>query len=231
MLQLEPHGTGIDLFGERPGQRHVALAQQPDIDWIGLHRLQHARQVPGPGRHRRGERPRGGARAAANHRGDAGGQRLFDLLRADQVNVAVDSARSHDHALGGDHLGRRPDDDRDARLDVGVSGLADPADASTLDPDVRLDDAPPVDDERIGDDGIDAILAHALGLAHAIANHLAAAELDLLAIDREILLDHRDKGGIRQTDPVTRGRAEHFGISLPGNLHLSSPPMTAPVKP
>ena len=231
LVQLESHRTRFDLLGEWPGQGHIALAQQPDIDRIGLHRLKHARQMPGPGRHGRGERPRGGARAAADHRGDPGGQRLFDLLRADQVDMAVDPARGHDHALGRDHLGRRPDDNGHARLDIRISGLANPADAPILDTDVRLDDAPPVDDERIGDDGVDAILAHALRLAHAVADHLATAELDLLSVNREILLHHRDEGGIRQSDPVTRGRTEHFGISLPGYFHLSSPPMTAPVKP
>ena len=187
--------------------------------------------MPGPGRHGRGEGSRGGARTAPDHRSDTRGQRLFDLLRANQVDMAVDAARRHDHALGCDHLGRRPHDNGHAWLDIRVARLADAADATRLDPDVRLDDAPPVDDQRIGDDGIDAILAHALGLAHAVPNHLAAAELDLFAVDREILLHHRHKGGICQTDAVTRGRAEHFSVCLPGNFHLSSPPMTAPVKP
>jgi hypothetical protein len=53
--------------------------------------------------------------------------RLVDLLRADEVDVAVDAAGGDDHALGGDDLGAGADDDVHARLHVGVAGLADGA--------------------------------------------------------------------------------------------------------
>ena len=69
--------------------------------------------------------PVGRAGAAAEHRGDAGDQRLLDLLRADEVDVRVDAAGGEDLALAGDGLGARADDDVDARLDVRVAGLAD----------------------------------------------------------------------------------------------------------
>ena len=46
----------------------------------------------------------------------------------------------------------------DARLDVGIAGLADGGDAAVLDADVGLDDAPVVDDQRVGDDGVDRAL-------------------------------------------------------------------------
>ncbi len=59
--------------------------------------------------------------------GDAGGQRFLDLLRADEMDVAVDPAGGEDLAFAGDHLGARPDDDVDARLHVGVARLADRA--------------------------------------------------------------------------------------------------------
>ena len=41
-----------------------------------------------------------------------------------------------------------PDDDVDARLDVGIARLADRVDAAVLDRDVGLHDAPVVDDRR-----------------------------------------------------------------------------------
>ena len=78
-------------------------------------------------------------------------QRLLDLLRADEVDVAVDAAGGDDHAFAGDDLGARADDDVHARLHVGVAGLADGGDAPALDADVGLDDAPVVDDQRVGD--------------------------------------------------------------------------------
>ena len=82
-------------------------------------------------------RPRGhaggGAGAAAYHRGDPGHQRLFDLLRADEVDVGVDAAGGDDTALAGDDLGACADRDRDPRLDVGIAGLADAGDAAVHD--------------------------------------------------------------------------------------------------
>ena len=47
----------------------------------------------------------------------------------------------------------------DARLDVGIAGLADAGDAAVLEADVGLDDAPVVEDQRVGDDGVDRALA------------------------------------------------------------------------
>ncbi len=46
----------------------------------------------------------------------------------------------------------------DARLHVGIAGLADRGDAAVDDRDVGLDDAPVVDDQRVGDDGVDGAL-------------------------------------------------------------------------
>ena len=106
-----------------------------------------------------------------------------------------------------------PDDDVDARLDVRVAGLADAGDAAVADADVGLDDARVVDDQRVGDDGVDGALGAAgLALAHAVADHLAAAELHLLAVDGEVLLDLDDQVGIGQPHLVADGRPEHVGI-------------------
>ena len=54
---------------------------------------------------------------------------LFDLLRADEVDVVVDAAGGDDVALAADDLGAGPDDDVHARLRVGVACLADGGDA------------------------------------------------------------------------------------------------------
>ena len=88
-------------------------------------------------------------------------ERLLDLLRADEVDVRVDAAGGDDVALAGDHLGARADDDVDAGLDVGIAGLADGGDAPVPDADVGLDDAPMVEDQRVGDDGVDRAFARA----------------------------------------------------------------------
>ena len=95
-------------------------------------------------------------------------------------------AGGDDQALGGDDLGARADDDVHARLHVRVAGLADGRDALAAQADVGLDDAPVVDDQRIGDDAVHRVAragaVDALALAHAVADGLAAAELDFLAV-------------------------------------------------
>src|SRR4026208_2268428 len=45
-----------------------------------------------------------GARAAAEHRGDPRHQRLFHLLRADEMDVRVEAAGGENFSFAGDHL-------------------------------------------------------------------------------------------------------------------------------
>ena len=83
----------------------------------------------------------------------------------------------------------------------------------SLRPTSALHDAPVVEDQRIGDDGVDrALPVGDLALAHAVADHLAAAELHLLAVGGEILLDLDDEIGVGEPHAVAGGRAEHVGI-------------------
>ena len=127
---------------------------------------------------------------------------------------AVDAAGGDDAAFAGDRLGARADDDVDAGLDIGIAGFADAADAAVQYADIGFDDPPMVDDHGIGDDGVDRpIGARRLALAHAVANHLAAAELDLLAIDRAVAFDLDNEFGVGKPHPVAGRRPEHRGIS------------------
>jgi hypothetical protein len=63
-----------------------------------------------------------------------------------------------DLAFAGDDLGAGPDDDIDAGLHVRIARLADLLDAAVQDRDVGLDDAPMIEDQRVGDDGVDRAL-------------------------------------------------------------------------
>ena len=90
-----------------------------------------------------------------------------------------------------------------------------------------------VEDHGVGDDSIDrAVGAGRLPLPHSVADHLAAAELDLLAIDRPIALDLDDEVGIGQAQPISGGRAEHCGIGAARDLcRHQSLPFILPLKP
>ena len=139
------------------------------------------------------------------------------------MDMAVDAAGGDDHAFARDDLGARADRNSDLRLDVRITRLTDPPDAAALDPDVGFDDAPVIDDERIRHHRVGHLCAGALALAHAIANHLAAAELHLLAVHGEVLLHLDPEIGIGEPDLVARSGAEHLGIGLSRELHLSLP--------
>jgi hypothetical protein len=47
----------------------------------------------------------------------------------------------------------------------------------------------------------------------------AAAEFHLLAVDREILLNVHDQGGIGEPDPIAHGGTKHLRVGLPGNFY------------
>ena len=148
------------------------------------------------------------------------------------MDMRIDAACCQDFSFAGDDLGAGADHDIDAGLDVGIAGLADPRDAAIPDRQIRLDDAPVIDDQRVGDDRIGrAFGLGRLRLSHAVADHLAAAELDLFAVDRQVAFDFDEQLGIGEPDPVADRRAEHLGIEPARHAsHQSSAPITAPSK-
>ena len=168
--------------------------------------------------------PTDGSGAAAHQRGGAAAQRLFGLLRRDEVYVGVDTAGGQDLALARDDVGAGSDDDGDAGLDVGIAGLADPADAAVLHADIGLHDAPVVEDDRIGDHQVGHLGGHGLALAHAVADDLAATEGHLVAIDGVVLLDLDDELRVGQPDAVAGGGAVEVCIGAACDLHHVSAP-------
>jgi hypothetical protein len=218
-VQLEADGAGLDLLDQRLRQAGVALAGEADVHREGVGGLEHARQVPRTGGARGGVGAGGRAGAAADHGGDAAHQRFFDLLRADEVDVRVDAASGEDHAFAGDHFGAGADGDGHVGLHVRVAGLADRGDAPVLEADVGLDDAPVVDDQRVGDQRVDHFGGQQLALALTVADDFAAAEFHFFAVGGEVFFDFDPQLGVGQAHLVADGGAEHVGVGLTGNLH------------
>jgi hypothetical protein len=79
-----------------------------------------------------------------------------DLRRRQQVHVRVDAARGEDPPLAGDDVRRRTDHEAcvDAVGDVGVARPADADDAPVANADVGSHHAPPIEDDRVGDDRV-----------------------------------------------------------------------------
>ncbi|MHC2795261.1 hypothetical protein ACVINZ_004273 [Mesorhizobium jarvisii] len=65
----------------------------------------------------------------------------------------------------------------------------------------------------VGDDGVDRALgAGNLALAHAVADHLAAAEFYFLTVNCEVLFDLDEEFGVGQPDLVADSRPIHLGV-------------------
>jgi len=91
-------------------------------------------------------------------------------------------------------------------------GFAHGEDPPVLDADIGLHDPPVIDDQRVGENQIHAGVSGHLPLAHAVADHLPAAEFDFFAVDREIVLHFDPQLAIGQPHFIPRGGAEHIGI-------------------
>ena len=157
---------------------------------------------------------RGRAGAAADHGGHAGDQRLFRLLRTDPVNMGIDPAGGDDFSFGGNHFRRGADGDGDVGLDVGVAGFADGEDPAVLHADIGLNDAPVIDDQRVGEHQVNTVGGQHLSLAHPVADHFAAAEFDLFPVGGQIVLHLDPQLGVGQAHLIADGGAEHVGIGL-----------------
>ena len=227
LMQLQRRHACAHLFDQRVGQAGVALAGKGQIHRQGVGGLHHAAQMPWPWRAGGGQRAMRRPGAAAQHGGDARVQRVFHLLGADEMDMGIHAARGQDAPLARDDLGSGANDDGDTGLGVGIARLADGCDQPVAQADIGLVDAGMVDDQRVGDDRIHRPTGAAdLALAHAIADHLAAAELDLFAVGGQVTLDLDDQIGVAQPQPVTRGGAIHAGIGLTidAECHVKAPP-------
>ena len=187
-VQLQADRAGLDLLAQRLGTAGVALAEESRGS-SGSRRRPAAcgRMCSGPGVQVVAKVPVAGPGAAAQHRGHARAQRLVDLLRADEVDVAVDAAGGDDHPLAGDDLGARADDDVDARsARRGCRPCRWPRCASRLMPMSALTMpqwstiSALVITQSAASCGPGPLSA--LALAHAVADGLAAAELHLFAV-------------------------------------------------
>ena len=159
--------------------------------------MDHASDVPCTRRARRrvgtGRRPG----AAAQHGGDAGHDRIIDLLRADHVDVRIEAAGRQNFAFTGNRFGAGTDDDVDVGLGVRVAGFADTDDAPIAEPHIGFHHAPIIDNQRVGNHGVgSAGRAGCLGLPHAVTDHFAAAEFYFFTIGRVVAFDLDKQFGV-----------------------------------
>ncbi len=218
LVQFHSTGPRADHLDQCFGLARVALGREAEIHRKAVQRLQHSPDMPRSRRAGGGERAMRGPSAATQHGGDAGMERILDLLRTDEVDMRVEPAGGENAALSGDDLGSRSDDDIDARLRIGIARLADGGNEAVAQTDIGLGDPLMIDDQRIGDDGVHGpARTRGLALPHAVADHLAAAELHLFAIGGQIALYLDNEVGIAKAQPVAGGGAIHGGIGGAGD--------------
>src|SRR5512146_2300854 len=181
-MKFQAARAGLNLLNQTRRKTGIALSEKAEIDWEGVGGLEHAPNVPRSWRTGGGSRTGRWPGSSAHHRGKAGIKRLFDLLRADVMNMHVDATSSDNIAFAGNHLGSRPDDKRHIGLHIGIASLADRGNTPILKPDIGFNNSPVIEYERVGDHCINcAFAAGMLRLAHAVADDFTTSELYLLA--------------------------------------------------
>ncbi len=227
LVDLQTGSASANLITQRFRRGTVALAEICDVDRQCLGRLDHPRKMERARRAGGGVGAVRGTGAAAHHGGHAAGERRAHLLRRDEVDVRVQSARGEDESFARDGFGAGADfqSGRDAVHGLRVACFADRADFAVFDADVGFVDAGVVDDEGVGDDGVrrGGVGLHG-GLSHAITEGFAAAEFQFVAVMRVVLFDFDEQIGVAKPHAVACGRSEHARVVASGDgFHVTRP--------
>ena len=160
-MQFQAARARFDLFDQWRLVRGVSLSQETEIHGPGFGALQHSREIPCAGSAGGSGGSGGRAGAAADHGGDAVGNRFVNLLRGNEMDVAIDAACGDDQVFACDHFGGCADDQLwiDSVHRVGISGFAHFHDAAVLDADIGFHDAPMIEDDGVGDDQVERAIA------------------------------------------------------------------------
>src|SRR5439155_391282 len=132
--------------------------------------------------------------AAPQERCQSGGQGRLAKLRTNEMDMAVDATGRDNQILSGDHFSARPDDQPriDSWLDERVAGFANGDDSPASNANVSFDNSPIIKNHRVGDHHVHRQFfefSRQRRLTLAVPDDFAAAELDFLAINGEILFN------------------------------------------
>mmetsp|Transcript_4412 Transcript_4412/g.12438 ORF Transcript_4412/g.12438 Transcript_4412/m.12438 type:complete len:433 (-) Transcript_4412:697-1995(-) len=225
LVKLEAGGSSPKDRVKNCRVGRIALAGEAKVQGQAIGGLEHHLDLRGGRSARRGGRTGRGSGATSVHGRNARGDGLVALLRADPVNVRVDTSGRQDQLLPGNHFRGIADDHVgiDAAHHIGIPCFADAHNLGSLDADVGLDDAQDsINDECVGNDGVKGIVGmDSRGLSHALTKGLAPTELALVAKRRIVLLHPDGEAGISQNDAIALGGSVHIGVGAP--LHHVGP--------
>jgi hypothetical protein len=132
------------------------------------------------------------------------------------VNVSVDSSSSDYAILRCNNLSASANGHpwRNAIHYIRIAGFADRHNPSRAHPNISFDYSPMIQDHCVGNNQIESACrgGHAAGLAHAVPQILAAAELRLFTRQCQVLLNRDQERRIRQPDSIAGGWSIEIGI-------------------
>ncbi len=221
-VDLQPDAAGLHLLDDRRRLVRIAAAEKAEIDRPMFGGLQHLADIERPaGIDADGDRPE----RAAQHGGDARGDRVLAQSGGVEVHMHVDGARCGDHAFAVAHRGGAGDDQTriDAVHDGRIAGLAEPDDAAVLDAEVAFDDADDrIDHQHVAQEKIERAFGagHAGGEPDAVTQRLAAAVQTFVAIDGVVFFDDGDQRCVGEANTIAdRGAIKRGVVSASNRNH------------
>ena len=139
-MQLQSARAGFDDLLQRYCPGIVTLSSETKVQGQPVGSSKHVPHIELTWRARRGIRSRAWPSSPSDHSGGTGSEGLVDLLRADVVDVDVESTGGDDEFLARDDFGGGADGERgmDSGHDVWVSSFSYANDVTTLDTDICL---------------------------------------------------------------------------------------------
>ena len=226
-MDFQSHCTCFDLLDQRCFIRTVSFSEESKIHRIFFCCFEHHFQVP---RSRCTGRCIGSVcrtGTASNHRCHTAVQCTVDLLRADKMNVGINSASSYDHAFSCQCL--CGSSNRHARSyavhNIRISCFSDSDDFAVFDTDICFYDSGHIHDQCICDDQIQiSVFAAGLNrLSHTVTDGFSASEFNFISIGGKIFFHFNDKACICQSYFIAHGRAVHHCIFFTGNFYAHLP--------
>ena len=222
-VQFQAARSRFNLFGERSARRGIPFTEKAEIHRPRLGGFEHPRQIPRARRTGSGRCARGWSRASAYHRRNAVRHRFVNLLRRNEVDVAVHTSRSDNQILAGNYFRRCANHQLAVNSShrVRITGLANFDDTAVLHADVALHDSPVIQNHSVRDDqikrGFSACPHGRAALTHAVADHFSAAKRHFVSENGEVLFDFDEKFGVAQANTVSARRAVQVRVSSTRN--------------
>ena len=223
LMDLKSHGTCFDLFDQRLLIGAVSFSKESKVHRIFLCCLKHHFHVPWSRSTSCRIRSICRTGSSTDHCCHAGIQCTVDLLRADKVDMRINTTGCHDHTLSCKSLRRSAY--RHTRCHTvhhaWVSCLTDSFDLAVLDTDICFDDSCTVHDQSVCDNEIKiSVCTGCLNrLSHTVTDGLTASEFNFITISGIVFFYLNDQICICQTYLISSCRAIHHCIFFTGNFY------------